>query len=72
MNAAADYPACPFCGGMAQDDFIVGESYVIECYVCGANSGVKDSPEEAIATWSRRVVAALLQRVVAPGGATLK
>lgn len=45
---------CPFCGGDAQTDFIEGESYLIECYACRAETGIKDSEEEAIAAWSRR------------------
>lgn len=47
-------PSCPFCGGDAQDDFIAGQSYLIECYTCGAQTGIKDSEDEAIAAWSRR------------------
>lgn len=45
---------CPFCGGEAQTDFIEGESYLIECYVCRAETGIKDSEAEAIAAWNRR------------------
>jgi len=45
---------CPFCGGDAQTDFIEGESYLIECYACRAETGIKDSEEDAIAAWNRR------------------
>lgn len=45
---------CPFCGGEAQTDFIEGESYLIECYACRAETGIKDSEDEAIEAWNRR------------------
>lgn len=45
---------CPFCGNEAQTDFIEGESYIIECYVCRAETGIKDSADQAIAAWNRR------------------
>lgn len=45
---------CPFCGAHAQTDFILGVSYLIECYVCKASTGHQDSDEEAIAAWNRR------------------
>lgn len=45
---------CPFCGGEAQDDFIEGVSYIIECFECRAQTGIKDSAAEAIAAWNRR------------------
>jgi Lar family restriction alleviation protein len=49
---------CPFCGGDAQTDFIEGESYLIECYACRAETGIKDSEEDAIAAWNRRAALA--------------
>jgi Lar family restriction alleviation protein len=45
---------CPFCGSHAQDDFIEGVSYIIECYACDASTGRQDSAEAAIAAWNRR------------------
>lgn len=48
---------CPFCGSHAQDDFIEGVSYIIECYACDAGTGRLDSAESAIAAWNRRTAA---------------
>ena len=49
---------CPFCGSHAQDDFIEGQSYIIECYACDASTGCQDSAEDAIAAWNRRAAPA--------------
>jgi Lar family restriction alleviation protein len=54
---SADLLPCPHCGGEAQDDFIDGESYLIECSVCRAETGIKDSEAEAITAWNRRAPA---------------
>jgi Lar family restriction alleviation protein len=54
MSNPTDLLNCPFCGGDAQTDFIEGESYLIECYACRAETGIKDSEEDAIAAWNRR------------------
>jgi len=56
-ESQAELAVCPFCGGEAQTDFIEGESYIVECYVCRAETGIKDSAEQAIAAWNRRTPA---------------
>src|SRR3990172_7390809 len=53
-EAERELASCPFCGGEAQTDFIEGESYLIECYGCRAETGIRDSAEEAITAWNRR------------------
>lgn len=46
---------CPFCGADdAQTDFIEGESYLVECSACHAETGICDSAQEAIDAWNRR------------------
>lgn len=56
MSETIELENCPFCGGQAQTDFIEGESYIIECYVCEARTGNSDGAEAAITAWNRRVL----------------
>lgn len=58
MSNPTELLNCPFCGGDAQTDFIEGESYLIECYACRAETGIKDSEEDAISAWNRRAALA--------------
>jgi len=47
--------ACPFCGEtQVQINELGDESYVADCYVCGAGTGAQHDAEQAKAVWNAR------------------
>lgn len=49
---------CPHCGGEARvspDTLLNVTSYRVECIECGCAGSLESTPEEAIASWDRRV-----------------
>lgn len=46
---------CPFCGGEAIIDSFVGVGWIVICNKCDASIGYKETEQEAIDAWNRRV-----------------
>ena len=54
MSEKIKLKPCPFCGS---NDVTVNDAYMhsyARCRVCGAEGGLRDSHDEAAASWNRR------------------
>lgn len=63
---------CPFCGGDAEEKYVrrktkyrlftfpdITHFVYIKCKVCGANTSIKETRENAIEAWNRRAGSAV-------------
>lgn len=52
---SAELKPCPFCGGEAEQGYKPNHSYIVYCPNCGIGTGYKNTEEQAIEAWNRRV-----------------